>query len=832
MINTEYLISLLKERDIHKVYYFHTDHFEPWSTGINDQSIKGVRNFLRLSKNNIFAKKMSLFYMINLPYILRDNNSQGWFLKGDALGFQLRNEANLNQSGAVIRELSEELEVEFHLHIHHERWTKNTGNYDPKVHQWLYEYSSPEMDSLRFDLGISVAKSYMEAELGRPFVDWAFVHGNWALNGSDSSICQIEDEIQILTSHGCWGDFTFPAGRGHCDPTILEEPYTCTPIKELRSYDTDSAGIRRIQDGEKSNNFFVWNSKIKANYSSLDYYYEPNCKLFKQPEIMLEAWFKDSFAHGGVLFIKTHSHSMKSEYKIYEESSLTPHLHPDVVGVFNLLEKTLDSANLPLEIITVNEVRNMLTPNLIKNVAAIKPTFQAVINYKNNHLIINDLNIKIKNIFNNWILEEPEKNKKIANDYYLTRFLGEKVISDYEEGVIKFICDNFKPEEIIIHEVGIGLGTLAVALAYLGYEVIGYESDVGRAKGAAYIRDNLQLINPNMTYSIVEDYFPDAYRIVIPSHKKNILLTTNIINTFNIVNQDILIKSATLFDGFVFDVTRFGRNRDAQESIDFMDRISNLFIYSKEIYKNNDELIIFLEKSSYESNIDLNNIISEKLLFKPISDDKISQIINISNDFYNKNTNNYVDALYEAKSKHNQFLTNYELILLNYFINNYSQKDNIFYEIGTGMGCLSAALCVLGFDVIGYEGDTKRYRMSQDFIGYMSSNFSFNNLKINNTSFPSNLKISDINHEKNKILISTNIVGTFSSDYQDLLIKILMFFNEAIIDIGRFGIKRDSEIEKNNFLKSLNKYSIVSKNIIFDNEINQIHHLLSRNLVF
>ena len=89
---------------------------------------------------------------------------------------------------------------------------------------------------------------------------WFFVHGLWALQGSDENVCRISDEIGILMREGCKGDFTFPAGRVTLYPKI-EIPYFCDAIDRIRGYDgspssNPEAALNNAQAAQ--NKFFVW----------------------------------------------------------------------------------------------------------------------------------------------------------------------------------------------------------------------------------------------------------------------------------------------------------------------------------------------------------------------------------------------------------------------------------------------------------------------------------------------------------------------------------------------------------------------------------------------
>ena len=143
-------------------------------------------------------------------------------------------------------------------------------------------------------------------------------------------------------------------------PTVIEAPYTCLPIAGIKAYDLSSADPRPIAPGggtlADNDRFFVWNSRIKARHSSLDYYWQPNLDLFGTPEALVERWLDESVVLEGCLYIKTHSHSLESSYGLGAGEGLNPHSHPKVIGLFELLERVCDTAQVPLRFATVNEV--------------------------------------------------------------------------------------------------------------------------------------------------------------------------------------------------------------------------------------------------------------------------------------------------------------------------------------------------------------------------------------------------------------------------------------------------------------------------------------------
>src|SRR5262249_31049074 len=180
----------------------------------------------------------------------------------------------------------------------------------------------------RLDSFVGLACESIAKETGRSFDRWGFIHGLWALNASDPSACMVEDEIQLLMRHGCFGDFTFPAGRGHCNPTVCDRPYTCLPLRGVKTYDLPEADPQPLVEGGRqltSDRFFLWNTAVASRLSSLDTYWEPNLAEFKQPERLVGGWFEKGVVLDRALYIKTHSHSLAESYGIKRGEGLSPH---------------------------------------------------------------------------------------------------------------------------------------------------------------------------------------------------------------------------------------------------------------------------------------------------------------------------------------------------------------------------------------------------------------------------------------------------------------------------------------------------------------------------
>ena len=155
MPNIESLADILRQRNIKEIKYFHTDHFEPWSKSIQDDSCRAVERFLEQSNKFKFASKQSLFYLSYLPAALKQGaNQDGFSIENDGVIFLNRKPELVKRAREVLMPLESDNGHEFHMHIHHERWTQNSGLYDPLVHKWVNENSSAELDSERMNLAI------------------------------------------------------------------------------------------------------------------------------------------------------------------------------------------------------------------------------------------------------------------------------------------------------------------------------------------------------------------------------------------------------------------------------------------------------------------------------------------------------------------------------------------------------------------------------------------------------------------------------------------------------------------------------------------------------
>ncbi len=69
---------------------------------------------------------------------------------------------------------------------------------------------------------------------------FGFIHGNWALDNSrpDGRWCGLNDEIRLLATLGCYGDFTMPSGDSPTQARLVNTVYWCNgDPNRPKSYD-------------------------------------------------------------------------------------------------------------------------------------------------------------------------------------------------------------------------------------------------------------------------------------------------------------------------------------------------------------------------------------------------------------------------------------------------------------------------------------------------------------------------------------------------------------------------------------------------------------------
>lgn len=297
------------------VAHFHCDHFEPYMPILDGKAAVGVeyaRNMLS-SLSEALPIKLSAFF-----------SSQSFVKYIDTTKFHPGGDRVATDE--EIMHVLGEFGADMQIHIHHESWPDN-GEALAQLIELLKD------QRLRL-LGIPN---------DRP---WAFIHGCWALNASDLSVCLIENELSILVNGGCVADFTFPAGRSHCDPP-WKYPSLVLPAAGKKGYalpGADPIPAPSIGAGR----FFIWSTELSYNYASLD-----SVSINRlDPKVVVDEWLSKSPVIDGTLYIKTHAHSLNS--------LPCPLLSPSVIACFEELQARCQQLGLPVAWITVSDVLKAL----------------------------------------------------------------------------------------------------------------------------------------------------------------------------------------------------------------------------------------------------------------------------------------------------------------------------------------------------------------------------------------------------------------------------------------------------------------------------------------
>ena len=279
----------------------------------------------------------------------------------------------------VLKKYLKQLEdtgADINLHIHHERWT----NTDLVIEPWktlLRENKVNDAQMLR--TYIETSKEFFK-EAGIDMESWGFVHGMWALNASDKRACNISNELIILNEHGCFGDFTFPAGRERCSPK-MSGIFFVPPKKGRKVYNIGLPLIPRRNQLVNPKMFIVFYPTTRNVFTAIDslllhkgeraYYYNttlsPNTFAGKNtvgalcpedPREIVQEWLLSSMVIDRTLIIKTNAHSMNDDFWLIDGKveNKSPLFHPDHVERMGILERFANKFEVEIHYLTAREL--------------------------------------------------------------------------------------------------------------------------------------------------------------------------------------------------------------------------------------------------------------------------------------------------------------------------------------------------------------------------------------------------------------------------------------------------------------------------------------------
>lgn len=514
------LADRLKRMELRSVAYFHTDHFEPWRSvddripAVGQEIVDSFEEFVRACERIDFARRLTLFYKPHLNYALSRDRDMVRAHPDDLVGFLQRSEPEERYGRAAMQHLATGSRHEIQLHVHHEYYTASKSHTDPAAIEWFAGPLGHKLDAARLELALRLNREIIVREYGSFPDEWFFVHGQWALNGSDEEACTITNEIEVLMRNGCRGDFTFPAARGVVNPRI-QEPYFCRPLDLAKCYDCYesepeiAAGNRNVAQRK----FFIWSCAASSVQCSLDYMSEASKRHLANTEKAAKALIDGSYRHDGGLFIKTHAHSMHGAYFEYSRDAVFPHQYPATQTVLSVIFDAAASAGIEVRFITASEAYDSVVGT------GTKPETDLVATYLRSNPIQVATGWALKRSANGHGAPSPAASatpvaatiemvrdaaaavlrprierlgveRSGAYEHYNTMLARGFPLPDYELAVLDLI-GNKLPRVDAYHEVGCGLGTLSFLLALNGFQAVGIENDKGRYDTAAAIWPDL-----------------------------------------------------------------------------------------------------------------------------------------------------------------------------------------------------------------------------------------------------------------------------------------------------------------------------------------------------
>lgn len=585
--------QICKARGVNRVFYFHTDHFEPWAKTTSEMAAERLAEFARQTRALPYAQRLTLFYLPHVGYAINEQDSSK-----DIVEFVTRSPEEQQLVTAALDTVKRAARHSFELHLHHEQFTYNDSDFG-EPHRTIKQNTTPQKDLERWSRLIDMGKAYFEADLALPLESWAFIHGNWALNGSDHDICQIKDEISLLLQKNAWGDFSFPAGRGHCDPDI-KWPHTVVPCSELKGYILPAALPRLIGiDAEafSPDRFFIWSSKTPYDASSsLDTYWPPNVDALANWEKVLLDWFELCPVIENTLLIKTHAHSMANHY--YEsDPPCIPHAHPYVRTLFTHLNAACELNGVALQYGAVSDLRDLL----VRADRACAPNTDAQASVEQQkHILIEQSRRRFEEAAIRTSAELAAVNAsrfQSLGSYYVDRFSANKLVTKRDQHILRYYVQHCA--DATFCEIGSGIGELPVMIGLCGLPAYGIEPDDNRRALACTIADAFssastgEYICPTFIRGELPKTLSDIVMNQLP-HKRLVACLSNISGSVLVEQEEASLRSLWLFDEVIIDIARFAKSRTSVEQDTLLQQLSTRFDVQEVILKESDVNLLHL----------------------------------------------------------------------------------------------------------------------------------------------------------------------------------------------------------------------------------------------
>ncbi len=836
------LSEVFRRSGAHSLCYFHADHYEPWRSmagriDVSEPNAADIVDFLDQTSKLEFARRLTLF--LKPAFRLAPSGEGVRSTEGDGVGFKPltpQEEKIHDQALAEISKSSHELQV----HLHHEYYTKNEMystqakyNRDERLRQYLTEETTKELDEARFKLLIDMTLESYRRGTGLPFDRWFFVHGMWALNGSDRDVCTIDREIELLLEKGCLGDFTFPAGRMHTDPAH-KAPFFCDSIDAPKCYDLAEAKPTFAYGSKADGRFFIWSSLIKHHFSSIDYYSKEIRNGLEDLERCTRELIETSVFLDGVLYIKTHAHSMNTDYFDNIRRPIYPHFHPGVQALLGVVFDAASDAGLNVQFASAGEVYDRFTSAHYTGPTDISSDEHTIRNRPADETLVNGMTpLERLDTFAHLVssISRSVVGKRItklgptasgAYEYYQDLHERDSLVHPYELKVARDLAGRL-PDGARIHEFGTGFGSMALLLAVAGYEVLAIDADPRRLATASAIRAEL---SRNVPWVAARLNFREA---AIPQVLAELdcagvtAVATDVTSTVTLAELPQLIETvAARYEAVAFDTERFFvRTHDAGEMQQVQDLFSRHYSQCQAITDASVGRFFFYAHAKTAAAVGKAArtrapIAAGAAAAPPPSaangsarketlslDEAIALVDQVGVEVMKARiAGEGVDgsgagAFYSQIVAANRLVQHYDRAVARWLLDSLPRYTPIL-EIGAGIGTLSLVLAAAGSTVVALDLDHRRIETGRairarlvEALGRDLANFDFVEAKFPVEPPPVPRAAS--------VAVITNMVFGWSDEQQKAMLEELSRFECAIVDADRFGVGRSTDAERDAF---------------------------------
>lgn len=152
-------------------------------------------------------------------------------------------------------------------------------------------------------------------------------------------------------------------------------------------------------------------------------------------------------------------------------------------------------------------------------------------------------------------------------------------------------------------------------------------------------------------------------------------------------------------------------------------------------------------------------------------------------------------TFYASKLGNNMPLSPQEKALIAVIQKNYSTRTT-FYEVGAGVGFLCLALAAVGYRAVAVDADPRRILAGQHILDEIAKKYPkvAARFGVEKVRFGSERPTRFGPKSHKQVALSTNLVNGWTHENSDLVVAELSLFDDCIVDLLMFGIKRDRSV--------------------------------------